>query len=370
MNQRILIKDDTFELEWLLSTAEGQIVLNRLHQGKQRLRCACVAGGIEMYISRRGARYYVSRMPGSGSLHDSACKSVEDNNYLTGATAYDTETIVENTDGVLVVAYQEGLSKGDRLSQLGSAGLFDLLIEQANLNRHHHRPVPVKITWAATRDRLLKAAQTIVFRDKLDGLIDHLAVPDAFDKENSSAAQESFCKRLEQIDRAMICAPLKELKQSQFGWLLLLKHLPNIRFWVSQEVIKSTEICSAGQFLLHSLPRYALCFGEVHKARKPGNFIVSSLCVRTTDASFMPCSNDIEAEVANQLRAEGLSFLRPLRFDAPVDIALADYALLDEAMTPVFVSSPTGSQELDAARRALAGVFERNGANARIFPFH
>lgn len=367
MAQRILINNDLHELDWLLSTSAGQVVLKCLHQVKHHVRCACIPGGIEMYVGRRGSHYYISRMPGSGALHDTRCQSVEDHNYLTGSTFYHPNAIVENCDGSLVVDFNQISPKQYPLSSLSSDGLFDLLIEQSNLNRHQHRPQAARATWATTRESLLIAAQSVIFRGKLDRLADHLVVPSAFNPDLSSDQQDAVSKSLEQTERAIICAPFKELKQSQFGWLLLLKHLPNLRFWVSQDVIDQANIDLTGQPESQPLPRYALCFGEVRKGRKPGNFIVTSLSVRATDAAFMPCGSDAEATVANQLRSEGLSFLRPLRFEAPYDVALADFALLDERMTPIFVLAPTGKPELDAARRALAGVFERNGGTARFF---
>lgn len=88
-----------------------------------------------MYVAKGGNHHYISRMPGSGMLHDPSCESVADNNYLTGIVTYTPEVIVEREDGSLVVAYGPSPTETPPLNVMGIDGLFDLLIEQSGLNR-------------------------------------------------------------------------------------------------------------------------------------------------------------------------------------------------------------------------------------------
>ena len=366
MRQRILIDNSLHELEWLSTTRAGQLLLEQLHKTKRRPLCNCVPGGVEMYVAQRGSLFYVSRMPGSGVLHDPSCESVEDTNYLTGTTAYTPDVITERSDGSLVVAYGKLTQRTPPLPTMSIAGLLDLLLEQANLNRYSHREGQEKLTWAATRNRLLGAAEGILFRHNLHALINHLAIPASFDKDSSTQEQAQFETALRTTPQALICAPFKEMRKTTYGRLLVLKHLSNLRFWVTEEVSAAAEAMSHSLFRMDRAPRYALCLGEVKPAKSEGSFTVTSLSIRTTDVAFMPCANDHEAEVSGKLRSEGASFVRPMRFDAPADMALADYALLNDEMTPIFVRTPTGNAEMDAARRALVAMFERNRTQVRI----
>ena len=367
MSQRILVDKVVHELGWLISTRAGQTLLAQLHQNKRHPYCNCVAGSdVEMYVARRGDHYYVSRMPGSGMLHAPDCESLDDTNYLTGATAYAAEVITERDNGQLIANVNQPAPGVLPVPSMSLSGLFDLLIEQANLNRHVHRPGLNKVTWSATRYRLTIAAKSILFRGTLISLVDQLAIPPAFDKDKHASEQAAFEGFLRTTKDALICAPFKEIRKTPYGWLLTLKHLPLLKFWVPNEVAAAAELSSLGQFRLDSPPRFALCLGSLRPGKSPGSFTMSSLSVKATDTSFMPCANDAFAEIANQFRAEGTSFVRILRFDAPLDKPLADYVLLDEAMTPIFITTPTGNAEVDTARRALASLFERNSAPARI----
>lgn len=367
MRQRIIIDNTVHELEWLVSTRAGQTLLALLYENKGHPYCNCVSGrGVEMYVGRRGKHFYISRMPGSGMLHSPDCESLEDSNYLTGATAYTHDVMTECDDSRLIINYGKPVTGVHPVQSMSLSAVFDLLIEQANLNRHVHRPGFHKVTWSTTQVRLINAARSILFRNSLVCLADQLVIPPPFDKENPSSEQETFEGLSRTTNDTLVCAPFKEIRKSSYGWLLSLKHLAHFKFWVPNDVAAAAETSSLGHFSLTSPPRFALCLGSLRPGKSAGSFTVSALSVKTTDASFMPCANNRFAEIADQLRAEGTSFVRVLRFDAPNNKPLADYALLNETMTPIFISSPTGNAEVDAARRSLASLFERNNAPARI----
>jgi len=372
LEQRIQTDDEVHAVRWLLTTRAGQGVLEKMRSEKRRPRCNCTAAGVEMYVAKRGNHYYLSRMPGSGILHDPLCESATDDNYLTGTVAYAPEVIVEREDGSLVVGYgRKTMAEIPPLNVMGIDGLFDLLIEQSGLNRHVHQIGLQKVTWANAGERLLKASEMIFFSDTLTPLSRRLLIPAAFDKENAAGSLAEFEQRLRGTVKAMICAPVKDVRRSPYGCLLILKHLPNLRFWISRAVGSSAEAMSLGQFSMDSpFVGYALCFAEVRPGRNGGEFTVDALSVRATDVSFMPCFSPEAATLAGQLRMDGYSFVHPLRFDAPDNTALADYAFLDQAMTPIFVFSGCCRNDLqDAAKRTLVGLLERNRAEVRTVTF-
>lgn len=370
MHQRILINNAPHKLDWLLSTRAGQALLAHLYETKQHPFCNCVKGnGVKMYVARRGDHFYVARMPYSGSLHAPDCGSVEDVNFLTGITSYAPEAITEQEDGQLVVNLSAPLTGITPVPSLSLSGLFDLLIEQAGLNRYHHHSGAVKVTWASVRDRLLAASEKLSFNDSQAAADSLLVVPKPYDKDLYASDISDFEARLRTAKDVFLCAPLKEIRQSAYGWLLVLKHLPHFRFWISHNVATAAAHTSHGQFQLDFPPRFALCLCSVRANKTPGSFTVNALSIKATDAFFMPCANERFSEVAATLREEGASFVRVLRFDAPPSTLLADYALLDATMTPVFVDAPSGDINVDSARRSLAGLFAKNGCPARFFRF-
>lgn len=189
-----------------------------------------------------------------------------------------------------------------------------------------------------------------MFRETLSPLSDRLSIPCTFNKENAEGVSKEFESVLRETEKSLIYAPLKAIRRSPYGWLLILKHLPGLRFWVTDKVGSSAESMSHGPFRMDSFHGYALCLLEVRWGNTAGSFTVVALSVRTTDISFMRCSSESAATVASQLRAEGHSFVHPLHFDAPDDIALADYAFLDGVMTPIFVLSSSGNAVQDAEK--------------------
>lgn len=365
MSRQLWIDDRVYELDWLLSSFDGQSLLAKAHQGKQRLRCACTPNGVEVYVSCRGPRFYVARMPGSGAVHAATCESGEDTNFLTGSPLYAPDVIVEQDDGSLVVIYGRPAITGIPIASMGIAGLIDLLLEQANLNRHHYRAGQDKLTWATTKHRLSGAAKTIFSKDARRCLDDQLVIPDTYSREESSQSQDALVQRIVNTNNALVCAPLKEIRRTAYGWMLVLKHLPGLRFWLSQTVANEAERNSSCLWSLTTPPRYALCIAEIKPAREQGSYTVLAMAMRQTDSAFMPCASDAESEAANRMRGEGESFLRPLRFDAPDDTPLADYALLDPDMTPVFIKSSTTNPVIDASRHSLAMLLQRHNVPIR-----
>ena len=320
-----------------------------------------------MYVARRGNHFYVARMPGSGSLHAPDCASVEDVNFLTGITSYAPEAIVEQENGRLVVNFVPSPTGITPAPSVSLAGLFDLLIDQADLNRYYHLSGAPKVTWASVRDRLRASSEKLSFRGSPVSAADLLHIPKPYDKDLNASDSADFEAELRTAKEVLLCAPLKEFRKSAYGWLLVLKHLPHLRFWLSNEVAAAAEQASFGQFQLESPPRFALCLCSVRANKTSGNFTVNALSVKPTDASFLPCANDRFIDVTTKLREEGESFARVLRFDAPPSTPLADFALLDATMTPVFVDTLTGNIDVDSARRSLASLFAKNGCPARFF---
>ncbi len=301
-----------------------------------------------MYVARRGATYYLARMPGTGMLHGDACPAAEGMNLFSGADAYLPGAMSEQPDGRLSVQYAEG-------GQVSLEGLLDLLIEVAELNVL--RPNTGARTWREARAALAGGAESIVTPD--GDLATQLMLPNAFSKETYGAerlGQEAFltvpdCVRL-------VCAPLRELRPTAYGWRVVLKHMPDTRFWLSRALGELLVERAGGTFNPGTPPLPGLALMRTRPGSKPGDFLVTDIAIHRTDRRFMPCLSEQEAQVADELAAACRGMLRPLRFDAPWHRALADYALLDcaGAPLPILVLAPTGCCELDLAKRTLAGA--------------
>lgn len=329
-----------------MATPAGQQVLAGAHRQRLPLQCLCVGRGVDMYVARRGSTYYLARMPGTGMLHAEDCPSADEANLFSGADSYLAGAMMEQPDGRMSVQYADG-------GPVSIEGLLDLLIEMAELNVL--RPGAPMRAWHDVRTALAEGAEGIVTPD--GNVAAQILLPHAFNKDRYSTerlGQEAFltvpdCVRL-------VCAPLRELRPTAYGWRVILKHMPDTRFWLSRAVAETLLERAAGTFDPSSPPLPGLALMRVKPGGKPGEFLVSDIALRRTDRRFMPCLSEQEAQVADELSTAQRAVLRPLRFDAPWPRALADYALLDcaGAPLPVLVLAPSGSEVLDLAKKTLA----------------
>ena len=346
--QRISVDGQAHLASWLMATPAGLKMLAAAHQQRSPLRCLCVGSGVDMYVARRGVTYYLARMPGTGMLHAEDCPSAEGANLFSGADGYAAGAMTEQPDGRLSVQYAEG-------GQVSVEGLLDLIIEMAELNVL--RPDAGVRTWRDARKVLAVGAENIVAPD--GNLAVQLLLPNAFNKDcygTERLGQEAFLTVPECV--RLVCAPLRELRPTAYGWRVIIKHMPDTRFWLSRAVAESLAERAAGTLSLGAPPLPGLVLMRVKPGGKPGEFLITDIALRRTDRRFMPCLSEQEAQVADELTAARRALLRPLRFDAPWARALADYTLLDcaGAPLPVLVLAPTGSEALDLAKKTLAGA--------------
>lgn len=363
--QRIAVCRGVHTALWLSSTRAGQMLLAEDYRSGRRPRCMCTQEGVEMYVGRRGSLYYLSRMPGSGFLHDPACESTEDANLLSGAGCYAPGALVETEEGLMRI--RAALDVRGRIAlpspEVRIDGVMDLLLEQSNLNRTY--PGEPSRSWVQVRIRLLEAAHNFLVDNA--SLADRLLIPEPYDRQRPGKAEDAARAFVaNHQDTALLCAPLKELRHRGYSWHLTLKHLPGLDFWISDAAAAEIE-ARYGAPIITSPPEYALCIARIKPGRQADNINVVNLSLRPTDRQYFPCGSAKEAEIAANLREGGTVFIRPLRFDSSPEVALADYAVLSgDQAKPVFVLTPTGNPVLDDAKRATAHLMHRNKTPAII----
>ena len=357
-HQRIAIGGRVHVAEWLCDTRAGQAVLADAYRDPRRPRCMCRGAGVEMYVGRRGSTYYLSRMPGSGLLHEPACPSMEDLNLFSAAADYADGAIVELPDGSVQVRFDPAAERGENPTAVSLDGLLDLLLEISNL--HAWSPQDNERGWCAVRERLGSAARTIYLAGGAV-LSSCLLLPGAFEKDTyqeRKRLQESFLCVQDAI--RLVCAPLREIRPARYGWQIVLKHMPTSRIWMPRRVAESMKARAQGTLDCSEASYPALCLLQTRPTGN-GGFAVTAGALRRTDRRFVPCLTDAEARVADTLAARQRRFVRPLRFDASWERALADYALVEEgtAPIPIFVLATCGAPALDEAKRGTAAVFAR-----------
>lgn len=353
--QRVSFNHQTHRVDWLSHTVAGQKVLADWHAKDARPLCQCVPGGVEMYVARRGSRHYLARMPGTGPQHAAGCPSMEENPRLySGIGGYAPEAISLSSDGCLLVSFDPAAARGEEgLPSLSLDGLLDLIIDEADFNRRGAGEAGPRI-WPTALEALERAAAGIGLAG-LGPLKTMLLLPHPYDREKHEterARQIAFLADASVSRPCFVCAPLREVRQSPFGWGLVLKHMPSLRFWVPGGVSEALALRNGNMDFLAQPPEHALCLLQVRAGRKPSSFSVPALAIRRMDTGYMPCSSDAIESAACHLTEAGIAFMLPLRFDLALGRPLADYVLTEaNPPRPVFL----GGARAPSARASCEG---------------
>lgn len=359
--QRVRIGENVHCVDWLSRTIAGQAILADAHLSSERPSCLCVSSAVPMYVAKRGQRYYLARMPGSGPLHAPHCNSLETANWLSGMDCYADGVLDYQSDGSVLVRFNAAMEPGTNLPACGMNGLLDLMIEGASLNVFATGS-ELRVRSSDALQRLRDAAATIrlVDRGLLSGL---LLVPAPFEKDRQDEQNAQYLRFLGDIPLPYACSMIRTLQPSEFGWLLRLKHLPRIKFWLSKAMGDALFGRGAGTLTPENVEG-SLCLIQAKQGRTNDSFSIKSIGIRMVDSRKMPILAEEEMSAADGLAADGKGFMRPLRFDAPWSRVLADYLVAVEAceIPLMFVMAPTGCPEYDEAKKRAAGPLIRGGA--------
>lgn len=355
--QKFLLGEKVYSGRFL-GTHPGQNILKTYH-GDTRLRprCLCVPGGVPMQVTQRGERFHLARMPGTGILHAKSCPDNEDVNLFSGVSCYTPAALQTSATGDWIVRLAINTLPGLPIPAMSLNGLLDLMIETAGL--HSFEPAsPRPQAWSFTRSLLQSAAR----RMQIDGvgrLADLLLVPERYNQDGRSemrAALEGFFASQDAETPRFVCSYLREAQQTEFGHMLTLKQLPEFRFWISGNLPDSLPLrddADGGGLLVLAM---------VKQGRKAGNAKVQSIAWRRLSPRVILSANSSEDAAIEQFISQGQNFFKPLRFDAPAEVPLADFILTSKESTqPVFVlhDSAVPSRPGDYAKRLIANALRQ-----------
>ena len=352
--QRILLNHQSHLLNYLLTSPAGQDVLKEAYADGVVPRCQCKASGVEMYISRRGNTYYLAKLPDSGFLHANDCPSGCAGGVISGLETYGHGAVVYR-DLKYRVHYTESRSFIDRLPCTCTIdGLLDLLMELAGLNTKYPNETS---TWGTYFQKMREVSGTIEVNGQ--NLADLLFVPQSFDMESADEINAEISRHLDQSGKVQwVCAPLKSVQSTKYGWLIKLKHLGKQFFWVSSQTSRLSTVRSSSPINMGAPPEHAMCLLGIRPGRDHFNFNVTEFAIRPTDTSLFPTSDKLNGLLAFLL-GQRLPVIRPLRYDAHPDHVMADFGLIQEnSVIPAFKLTKEDSNNGD--RRRLAHLIQRN----------
>ena len=309
-------------------------LMEELYSTRARPRCMCVPGGVEMYTARCDNHIMVKRMPDTGSRHAPACESYEPPSDLSGLGQVIGTAIRQNVeDGVTDlrlafslsktaghgpsggVAVEKGSVKTDG-ARLSLRGMLHYLWEEAGF----HRWTPAmsgKRHWSVLRKYLLQAATDK--RAKGTALSEQMYIPEAFSLEDKEAAAG---RRTAQFARVagghgaarkllVLIGEVNEWGPARYGYKVLVKHVPDMPFCMSEELAKRVKRRFAAELALWDAVDGAhLIIAGTFGVDPSGTPNLEEVCLMVVTKQWVPFDSTFEYQLLEALIHGGRRFAK------------------------------------------------------------
>jgi len=343
------------------------------HSARQRPRCLCLVGGIEMYVARLAGTsegYVVKRMPDTGSQHAPDCPSYEPPPEVSGLGQVLGSAITEDpATGETTLKLDFAMSKiagrsgtptaggeSDSVASSGARlslrGLLHYLWDQAELT-HWQPGFAGKRTWGTVRSHLLQAAANKIARG--DALRARLYVPEVFSVEQRDAIG---ARRAAQWSSA-IAAPgkpqhlmlligeVKEIVPGRYGFKAVLKHVPDQAFAMDEQLYRRLGRRFQSELALwgatDDIHMVMIATFSIAAAGVP---TIVELSLMPVTRHWLPVEDAFEKQLVEKLVGDGRSFIKGLRYNLGATSALACATLTDcGGSAPLLFVVPAGIED-------------------------
>lgn len=343
------------------------------YSARERPRCLCLLGGVEMYVARLAGTsegYVVKRMPDTGSRHAPDCPSYEPPPEVSGLGQVLGSAITEDpATGETTLKLDFAMSKlagrsgtptpgGDSGSvassgtRLSLRGLLHYLWDQAELT-HWQPGFAGRRTWGTVRGHLLRAAANKIARG--DALRWRLYVPEVFSVEQHDAIG---ARRTAQWSSAiatpgrpqhlmLLIGEVKEIVPARYGFKAVLKHVPDQAFAMEEQLYRRL-----GRRFQSELALWGAA-DDIHMVMvatfgiaAAGVPTIAELSLMPVTRQWLPVEDAFEKQLVEKLVSEGRSFIKGLRYNLGAASALACATLTDCGdSAPLLFVVPAGIED-------------------------
>lgn len=355
--------------------ADGRAYQNALadaYAGRVRPLCRCRTPGIEMYIAKLGESYLVKRMPGTGDRHQARCVSYEPPASLSGLGELLGTAIQANpNDGTVSLRLDFALTrKGQRSAGAGAGaasdhasvrsepaklslrGILHYLFDQSRLT-HWSPAMAGKRNWWVVRKHLLLAAEGKVTKGA--GLRDRLFIPEPFTldrKVDIARRRQGVFGPLAIADKGayplmLLIAEVKELGRGRSGGRLLIKHMPESPFSLSEVLYGRVTRRFAREIdLWNAVESSHLIVAAVFGVSAAGTASVEELSLMNVDERWLPFDDMSEKDLLDAAVQQGRRFVKSLRYNAAASVVMPALVLSDVQETiPLYILPPGAAED-------------------------
>lgn len=337
---------------------ERQKILAGMYQQKKRPACPCKNPPIEMYIAKVGDRYIVKRMPDTGPLHSPDCESYEPPAELSGLGEVLGSAIKENAEsGVVELRFDFSMAKmpgrkpienssteEDSVrtdgSKLTLRSTLHYLWEQAGFNKWTPA-MEGKRSWYVIRKHLIAAASDKLAKGKT--LADQIYIPETFSPEKKSAIKQHWLGLVGRLSPQatgpkqlmILIGEVKEIMPARYGSQLIIKHAPEIRFFLPADLHKKMEKRFADELMFHQdLDDIHLIAVATFSVNVAGSATIEELALMPVTDNWIPFETIHDKALIKEMTDNQRRFTKGLRYNLPRQKPLASVVLSDTAPHP------------------------------------
>jgi hypothetical protein len=355
-------------------TEDAQAILRRAHAAKRRPHCRCVPGdGPPMYVAKVGERFFLKRMPGSGSEHAPRCDSFDPPAELTGlgdvlgsaiqddpetgTTALRLDFALRKSAGRAAPAPGTGESDTVRTDgqKLTLRALLHYLWDESGLTRWTPAMQDTR-TYRVVYRELLKAAANKATKGL--HLTDRLFVPEPFSADHKDEIASRRTARLASSSTAagrdlfILIGEVKELVPSRTAFKAVIKHLPDYPILIAEDLNRRLQKRFASELdMWNSIEEARLIAIATFSVGPSGVATMEEVAVMLVNNQWLPCESRDEKTMLDLLIRERRRFKKGLRYNLSLQRPLASVVLADAGPEPVamFIVPPNADGDYRAA---------------------
>jgi hypothetical protein len=355
-----------------------QRILQKGYSTRLRPVCQCLVQGerLSLYIALVRGQYVLKRVPYSGPLHAPHCAHYEPPPELSGLGQVNGSAIREEPENqTTALTLDFPLTKG-RSRQAGVVsdiehqsvrcdgtkltmrGLLHFLMDDAGLTRWTPA-MAGRRSWYVVRRELLTAASSKTAKGQSLG--DLLFIPESFSLERAEEIRQRQRDALNRLAspsaRMILVGEVKAIEDARYGKCLVVKHMPDLKLMMTDDLHKHLTSRFAHQLQLWSQleASHLLMLATVSRSSQ-GVHSLEAACVMNVNEHWIAFETLFEWELLDAMHSAQRRFTKGLRYNLPSMKPLACAVLQDtgDTSTAMFVIPQGLEGEYDTVIEALA----------------
>jgi len=324
-------------------------------------RCLCLEDSHlapSIMIRRRPERsgYAYIRAPGTGNLHAPSCVFHSPHQNLNGLNSYNSNAMKETLEGTICINLRKKLKQSPdathqllddaeqtKLRAFGLKGILHLIWSESRLNLWFDH-VKCQRRLGMVNLAIRQVAARIISQDTpLDrNLLLHAPIGSQQEQLNNDVINSSLAIN----SKTLLLAPLRPYSSKKYD--SNVSKLPVVGNFGFSAIFIGTQ---HWEHFVKEYPNEVKLWKEGHTVialarlatKNNGTFNIAQvrdLALMAVSEAWIPITSRSDLAKESALRAERVSFIKPLRYDAPIDLEIPDFLIADgDRYRPVKICS-------------------------------